>query len=87
MGTNRARRWLPTRMWTSLGWMFVLLQLAVSVVTAEPNFPVLSGRVVDDAGILDAATIQNLTGMLEQHELGFSNWSLAVTLSDSGVSQ
>jgi uncharacterized protein len=52
----------------NLVWMFALLLLAASAMAAEPNFPVLSGREVDDAGILDAATIQNLTEMLQQHE-------------------
>lgn len=80
MDTNCTRSWLPTWMWTSLGWMFLLLLLAASVVTAEPNFPVLSGRVVDDAGILDAATVQNLTGMLEQHERATGEQVVVVTL-------
>lgn len=81
MDTNCTRSWYPKRLRTSLGWMFVLLLLlAASVVTAEPNFPVLSGRVVDDAGILDAATIQNLTGMLEQHERATGEQVVVVTL-------
>jgi uncharacterized protein len=81
MDTNCTQSWYPKRLRTSLGWMFVLLLLlAASVVTAEPNFPVLSGRVVDDAGILDAATIQNLTGMLEQHERATGEQVVVVTL-------
>ena len=80
MGTNCTRSWLPIRLRTSLGWMFVLSLLAASAVMAEPNFPALSGRVVDDAGILDAATIQNLTGMLEQHERATGEQVVVVTL-------
>jgi uncharacterized protein len=82
MGASCTRSWLPTpaRSWTSWGWIFVLLLLAASAVTAEPNLPVLSGRVVDDAGILDAATIQNLTGMLEQQERATGEQVVVVTL-------
>ena len=53
-------------------------------MAAEPNFPVLSGRVVDDAGILDAATIQNLTGMLEKHEQATGEQVVVVTLKSLG---
>jgi uncharacterized protein len=80
MGTNYCRSWLPIHLRTSLGWMFVLLLVATSTVTAEPNFPVLSGRVVDDAGILDATTIQDLTEMLEQHERATGEQVVVVTL-------
>jgi uncharacterized protein len=65
---------------TSWSWMFALLLLAASAVAAEPNFPVLSGRVVDDAGILDAPTIQNLTGMLGKHEQATGEQVVVVTL-------
>jgi len=83
MGASYTGSWLPTwaRSWTSWWWMFaLLLLLAASAVAAEPNFPVLSGRVVDDAGILDAATIQNLTGMLEKHERATGEQVVVVTL-------
>jgi uncharacterized protein len=64
--------------------MFALLLLAASAVAAEPNFPVLSGRVVDDAGILDAATIQSLTAMLEKHEQATGEQVVVVTLKSLG---
>jgi uncharacterized protein len=62
----------------------LLLLLAASAVAAEPSFPGLSGRVVDDAGILDAATIQNLTGMLEKHEQATGEQVVVVTLKSLG---
>jgi len=83
MGASCSGSWLPTRArsWTSWWWMFaLLLLLAASAVAAEPNFPVLSGRVVDDAGILDSATIQNLTGMLKKHEQATGEQVVVVTL-------
>jgi uncharacterized protein len=53
-------------------------------VAAEPNFPALSGRVVDDAGILNDGTIQNLTGMLEKHEQATGEQVVVVTLKSLG---
>src|ERR1700687_3794320 len=87
---SRTSRPRIRRSWTSWWWMILpLVLLAVwampaSAVAAEPNFPVLSGRVVDDAGILNAATIQNLTGMLEKHEQATSEQVVAVTLKSLG---
>ncbi|NES10879.1 hypothetical protein G3O07_15865 [Pseudomonas laurentiana] len=48
----------------------VLLALlcAAVVLRAEPSFPALTGRVVDEAHLLDAASIAQLTQMLATHE-------------------
>ena len=35
---------------------------------AEPNYPALTGRVVDEAGVLSASTKSGLMGMLAEHE-------------------
>ncbi|MEE9493817.1 MAG: TPM domain-containing protein [Gammaproteobacteria bacterium] len=59
---------------------FVGLFLVVAVVTAAPEFPALSGRVVDQAGILDAAAEASLTTLLAQHETATSNQLVVVTL-------
>jgi TPM domain len=59
-------------------------KIAASPVAAQPNFPVLSGRVVDDAGILNDGTIQNLTGMLEKHEQATGEQVVVVTLKSLG---
>jgi uncharacterized protein len=81
---------LRARWWTSRWWMMLpLLMLAASAMpvaaaAAEPNFPVLSGRVVDDAGVLDAATTQNLTGMLAKHEQTTGEQVVVVTLKSLG---
>ena len=78
------------RSWTGWWWKilpFLLLAVGampVSAVAAGPNFPVLSGRVVDDAGILNDGTIQNLTGMLEKHEQATGEQVVVVTLKSLG---
>lgn len=57
----------PQVAWQALlaGLVYVLLATALY---AAPVFPPLTGRVVDDAGILSAETQQKLTQMLAQHE-------------------
>lgn len=57
---------------TPLGSLFaaalVLLVLATTVRAAEPNYPALTGRVVDDAGVLSASTKVGLNQMLAEFE-------------------
>ena len=48
---------------------------------AEPSFPALTGRVVDQAGILSAATEEKLTGMLATHEQATGEQVVVVTLA------
>ncbi|MGZ5934931.1 MAG: TPM domain-containing protein [Rhizomicrobium sp.] len=48
---------------------------------AALSFPALSGRVVDDAGILSAATRGTLTSLLAEHERQTKNQVVVVTLS------
>jgi Beta-propeller domains of methanol dehydrogenase type len=45
-----------------------------------PTFPQLSGRVVDEAGLLDTHRFAVLTQMLEQHENNTTNQIVIVTL-------
>jgi uncharacterized protein len=47
---------------------FLLLIFASPALAAEPKFPTLTGRVVDDAGILSLTTRNELTDMLAEHE-------------------
>ena len=58
-------------------WLFLAF---ICTLFAEPNFPTLSGRVVDNAGILTPAQIQNLTAKLSHHEQNSSNQIVVVTL-------
>jgi uncharacterized protein len=78
MRSNRARSNISA---PALWWMILLLLLfAASALAAEPNFPLLTGRVVDEAGILNPATIENLTDMLAEHEQATGQQVVVVTL-------
>jgi uncharacterized protein len=63
-------------------WLLLLLALilASSAFAAEPKFPALTGRVVDDAGVLDASTQSQLTDMLAAHESATGEQVVVVTL-------
>ena len=50
------------------------------VLAAEPVFPALSGRVVDEAGLLSAAERERLTGQLAAHERATGQQVVIVTL-------
>ncbi|WP_422365551.1 TPM domain-containing protein [Pelagibius sp.] len=62
----------------------VLLLLALAFVSlparAALDFPVLSGRVVDDANLLGAGAESRLTQLLADHESATSNQVVVVTL-------
>jgi uncharacterized protein len=47
---------------------------------AQPEFPALSGRVVDDAGLLDAATRESLRAKLAAHEASTTNQIVVATV-------
>jgi uncharacterized protein len=64
----------------SLSLILLLLILATPIHAAEPKFPALTGRVVDDAGILDAPTTSQLTDMLAAHERATGEQIVVVTL-------
>ncbi|HJT06552.1 MAG TPA: TPM domain-containing protein [Stellaceae bacterium] len=57
-----------------------LLLLAAAALAAEPVFPALSGRVVDDAGILSATTRSRLDASLAAHEQQTGQQLVVVTL-------
>jgi len=56
------------------------LALVASVVWAALTFPALTGRVVDDAGLLTPAERQSLTDMLAAYEQKTTNQVVVVTL-------
>ncbi len=47
---------------------------------AAPQFPALTGRVVDNAGLLSAPERQRLTRLLEEHEAQTTNQVVIVTI-------
>ncbi|WP_110971775.1 TPM domain-containing protein [Pseudomonas huaxiensis] len=61
--------------------LLALFAMALAV-RAEPSFPALSGRVVDNANLLDAHTRSQLGQMLEAHEQATGEQVVVVTLTD-----
>ncbi len=60
--------------------LLLALMAAAPVLASGPSFPRLSGRVVDDAHILSAATQSELTAMLARHEQATGEQVVVVTL-------
>lgn len=61
-------------------WLILLLLPLATLSRAQPEFPELTGRVVDNAGLLSPAVIQQLTQQLAAHEQQTSNQVVVVTL-------
>ncbi|MES1951037.1 hypothetical protein S4A8_09270 [Salinisphaera sp. S4-8] len=62
----------------------VVLWLWASLAWAAPSFPELTGRVVDNADMIDAGDQQQLTDMLAAHEQATGEQLVVVTLPDLG---
>ncbi|MGB3549127.1 MAG: TPM domain-containing protein [Candidatus Binatus sp.] len=60
--------------------LILLLILASPALAIGPKFPLLTGRVVDDAGILNAHTRRQLTVLLADHERATGEQVVVVTL-------
>jgi uncharacterized protein len=60
--------------------VLLVLLFAASALASGPSFPRLTGRVVDDAHILNAATQSELTTMLARHEQATGEQVVVVTL-------
>jgi uncharacterized protein len=60
--------------------LILLLILASPALASEPKFPPLTGRVVDEAGVLDSRTVGELTLMLADHERTTGQQVVVVTL-------
>ncbi len=67
---------------TRARWAFLvlLLLLASPALASEPKFPPLTGRVVDEAGVLSASTKRQLTDLLAAHERATGEQVAVVTL-------
>src|SRR6202171_1612557 len=61
--------------------IFIAVILASPAFAAELKFPALSGRVVDDASVLNASTQAELTDMLAAHERATGEQVVVVTLA------
>src|ERR1700722_15072218 len=75
----RARAWADNATNAARA-LLLLLILASPALASEPKFPPLTGRVVDDAGVLNAATQAQLTDMLAAHERATGEQVVVVTL-------
>ena len=62
--------------------LLVLLTGFVTPASAEPPIPALTGRVVDEAGILDASTVELITDRLAGLESSTGIQLVVVTLPD-----
>ncbi|MGD0191322.1 MAG: TPM domain-containing protein [Rhizomicrobium sp.] len=60
--------------------LFLLLLLVPVAASAAPTFPPLTARVVDDAGVLNDQTKEQLTALLAQEEKQTTNQIVVVTL-------
>jgi uncharacterized protein len=60
--------------------LVLLLIFSVAALAGELHFPPLTGRVVDDAGVLSASTQSRLIDMLAQHEKATGQQVVVVTL-------
>lgn len=67
-----------------MAFVWLALWLVSASLQAEPAFPALTGRVVDTAGLLDAASTQQLDSMLKAHEQATGDQLVVVTVPDLG---
>ncbi len=72
--------WADSGARTGCALLILLLILALPALASEPKFPPLTGRVVDDAGVLNASTRGELTDMLAEHERATGEQVVVVTL-------
>jgi len=62
----------------------LILALAHTGIFAQPGFPALTGRVVDEANLVDAATRQDLTAKLAALEAKTTDQFVIVTVKSLG---
>lgn len=70
----------PAAIARSVSLAVVVLLLGLAIAHAALSFPALSGRVVDDAGILSSDTRDSLTNLLAEHERQTGNQVVVVTV-------
>lgn len=77
----RVRAWADSATKAARALLLLLLILASPALASGPQFPALTGRVVDDAGILRASTKRQLTDMLAERERATGDQVVVVTLA------
>ena len=69
---------------SQLNYLLVLLLLSTSYAIAAPEFPELTGRVIDNANIVDSAAERNIEELLKGHEAATTNQIVVLTVRDLG---
>jgi uncharacterized protein len=64
----------------NLYWLVALMTLIALPAIAAPQFPALTGRVVDEAGLLSPAARERITGWLAQFEAATKRQVVVVTV-------
>jgi uncharacterized protein len=64
--------------------LVAIVFLISSLALAAPNFPKLTGRVIDNANMLDSFSEQRITSLLSGHEDATTNQVVVVTLPNLG---
>ena len=67
--------------------LLVFLALLPIASLADPTFPVLSGRVVDDAGMLSSSAEDRIVALSTAHEKASTNQVVVATLLTCRVTQ
>jgi uncharacterized protein len=67
-----------------LACVFLALALPLAAVAATPDFPALTGRVVDQAGLIDAGNEAAISGKLQALEAATTDQLVVVTLTSLG---
>ncbi|NOG61683.1 MAG: TPM domain-containing protein [Proteobacteria bacterium] len=69
-------------------WQVMLVPLCLlfsfNLLHAKPTFPELTGRVIDNAHMLDDAIEQRIAARLSQHENATTNQVVVITLNNLG---
>jgi uncharacterized protein len=76
----RVRAWADTCTRAASTLLLLVLILASPALASQPKFPALTGRVVDEAGVLSASTQSQLTDVLAAHERATGEQVVVVTL-------
>ena len=66
--------------WLGLALVLLALAAALAPARAEPSYPALTGRIVDGAGLLDAAARDRIAAKLAAHEGKTSDQLVVATL-------
>ena len=80
-------RYLPAQglaVWRALAGALIILSLLVFPGAAQGSLPALTGRVVDNAGVIDAATETSLTAKLAAFEARSSDQIVVATIRSLG---